>query len=92
MCARFDGLNCNHNRRERHGFSLRSEPTLDEGLDERIERVRISMIDAIGIVLSREFAQDNPFEPFDRMYVVKTITRVLDDARDRAALAAGDEP
>jgi hypothetical protein len=50
---------------------------------EKVGNVRRWMIDAIGVELSREFAQGNPFEPFDRTYVVKTITRVLDEARAR---------
>ena len=55
-----------------------------ERLPERIRDVRLLMIDGIAADLSREFAQGDPFEPFDRTYIVKRITAVLDAARSRA--------
>ncbi len=55
-------------------------PSLDV---ERIANIRLLLIDAIATDLGREFADGSPFEPFDRIYVVKTITRILDDTRDR---------
>jgi hypothetical protein len=54
----------------------------------RVLLARLAMIDGLGVELSRELTQGNPFEPFDRTYVVKTITRVLDAARDRTNLGA----
>jgi hypothetical protein len=53
------------------------------------------MIDGIGADDYLVFAQGSPFEPFDRVYVLKTITRVLDAARERtrrAALREGETP
>jgi hypothetical protein len=63
-------------------------PASPDQLRERLLAVRMFLIDAMGTELSAEFAQDNPFEPFDRVYVLKVITRIFNDARKRAALAA----
>lgn len=70
------------------GDRPQSEPSELGSLRERVKDVRLLMIDGIASDLFREFAQGDPFEPFDRAYVVKRMTRILDDARDRTRRAA----
>lgn len=70
--------------------ALRATPEPPD-LSARIRDVRLLTIDGIGADLSGEFAQGDPFEPFDRIAVVKRITRVLDAARERARKASGLE-
>ena len=85
-----DSETCTVARLARDPFRAAVRPVEREGMDtERLARVRFTLIDDIGTELSRELAQGNPFEPYDRVYVAKIITRVLDAARDRASLAAG---
>jgi hypothetical protein len=67
-----------------------AQPAAGEGLDvERLATVRHLLVNDIGAALSAALAQGDPFEPYDRIYVAKTITRVLDEARDRINVAAG---
>jgi hypothetical protein len=70
--------------------ALAAQPAAGEGLDvERLATVRHLLVNDIGAALSAALAQGDPFEPYDRIYVAKTITRVLDEARDRINVAAG---
>lgn len=60
---------------------------IEQAAPDGLAEARLRMIDGIGTDLSRELAQGDPFEPFDRIYVLKRITAALDAARARTLAA-----
>jgi hypothetical protein len=69
---------------------MRSEMDVNEATPRPeidITAVRRALVDDIGQELSQALAQGDPFQIFDRIYVAKTITRVLDGVRDRIDVA-----